>query len=154
MRTASSTAQSSDAILRHQSDGSRSKHSADTEYYRSLLHRKPFLRAEDSSGNGRRRGLAACINRPCIKADDECYNCEWSTELFVPQAMEEYIKAWFLLKVISKEFGLGSMNGFQFNISVGYDLAGIKSEKVDTFLNTMQHAQDSEIFKALQGLSS
>ena len=52
--------------------------------------------------------LAACINRPCIKADDECYNCEWSTELFVPQAMEEYIKAWFLLKVISKEFGLGS----------------------------------------------
>lgn len=38
--------------------------------------------------------LAACINRPCIKADDECYNCEWSTELFVPQAMEEYIKAW------------------------------------------------------------
>ena len=91
--------------------------------------------------------LAACINRPCIKADDECYNCEWSTELFVPQAMEEYIKAWFLLKVISKEFGLGSMDGFQFNISVGYDLAGIKSEKVDTFLNTMQHAQDSEIFK-------
>lgn len=77
----------------------------------------------------------------------ECYNCEWSTELFVPQAMEEYIKAWFLLKVISKEFGLGSMDGFQFNISVGYDLAGIKSEKVDTFLNTMQHAQDSEIFK-------
>ena len=45
--------------------------------------------------------LAACINRPCIKADDECYNCEWSTELFVPQAMEEYIKAWFLLKVLS-----------------------------------------------------
>ena len=42
--------------------------------------------------------LAACINRPCIKADDECYNCEWSTELFVPQAMEEYIKAWFLFK--------------------------------------------------------
>ena len=44
--------------------------------------------------------LAACINKPCIKADDECYNCEWSTELYVPQAMEEYIKAWFLLKAI------------------------------------------------------
>lgn len=25
--------------------------------------------------------LAKCINRPCIKADDEGYNCEWSTEL-------------------------------------------------------------------------
>ena len=92
--------------------------------------------------------LAACINKPCIKADDECYNCEWSTELYVPQATEEYIKAWFLLKVISKEFGLGAADGFQFNISVGYDLAGIQSEKIDTFLNTMQNATDSEIFKS------
>lgn len=25
--------------------------------------------------------LAACVNKPCIKADDECYNCEWSTEV-------------------------------------------------------------------------
>ncbi len=92
--------------------------------------------------------LSACVNKPCIKADDECYNCEWSTELYVPEAMEEYIKAWFLLKVISKEFGLGSMDGFQFNISVGYDLEGIKSEKIDNFLNTMKHAQDSEVFKS------
>ena len=91
--------------------------------------------------------LAACINRPCIKADDEGYNCEWSTELTVPQEMEEYIKAWFLLKVIAKEFGLGDMNGFQFNVSVGYDLAGIQSPKVDTFLNSMKHAEDTEIFK-------
>ena len=91
--------------------------------------------------------LAACINRPCIKADDEGYNCEWSTELTVPQAMEEYIKAWFLLKVIAKEFGLGDMNGFQFNVSVGYDLACIQSPKVDTFLNSMKHAEDTEIFK-------
>lgn len=91
--------------------------------------------------------LAACINRPCIKADDEGYNCEWSTELTVPQAMEEYIKAWFLLKIIAREFGLGDMNGFQFNVSVGYDLAGIQSPKVDTFLNSMKHAEDTEIFK-------
>ena len=61
--------------------------------------------------------------------------------------MEEYIKAWFLLKVIAKEFGLGDMNGFQFNVSVGYDLAGIQSPKVDTFLNSMKHAEDTEIFK-------
>ena len=92
--------------------------------------------------------LAACINKPCIKADDECYNCEWSTELYVPQAMEEYIKAWFLLKVFSKEFGLGAADGFQFNISVGYDLAGIQSEKIDTFLNTMKNAADSEVFRS------
>ena len=92
--------------------------------------------------------LSACVNKPCIKADDECYNCEWSTELYVPQAMEEYIKAWFLCKVIAKEFSLGSMDGFQFNISVGYDLEGIKSEKIDNFLNTMKHAQDSDIFRS------
>ena len=92
--------------------------------------------------------LSACVNKPCIKADDECYNCEWSTELYVPQAMEEYIKAWFLCKIMAKEFGLGSMDGFQFNISVGYDLAGIQSEKIDNFLNTMKQAQDSDIFKS------
>ena len=35
------------------------------------------------------------VNKPCIKADDECYNCEWSTELYVPQAFDEYVKAWW-----------------------------------------------------------
>lgn len=69
------------------------------------------------------------VNKPCIKADDECYNCEWSTELYVPQAQDEYIKAWFLLSVMAKEFDLGAMDGFQFNMSVGYDLEGIKSER-------------------------
>ena len=37
--------------------------------------------------------LAACIGKPCIVAKDECYNCEWSTELTVPEALEEYVKA-------------------------------------------------------------
>ena len=91
--------------------------------------------------------LAACINRPCIKADDECYNCEWSTELFVPQAMEEYIKAWFLLKVISKEFGLGNPDGFQFNMSCGYNLEGIKDKKIDDFIEGLKDAGDTAIFK-------
>lgn len=91
--------------------------------------------------------LAACINRPCILAEDECYNCEWSTELYVPQAMEEYIKAWFILHVMSKEFGLGNTDGFQFNISVGYDLAGIKESKIDTFIESMKEAKDTKIFQ-------
>ena len=91
--------------------------------------------------------LAACINRPCILAEDECYNCEWSTELFVPQAMGEYIKAWFILHVMAKEFGLGDTDGFQFNISVGYDLAGIKEKKIDTFIDCMKEAKDTDVFK-------
>ncbi len=91
--------------------------------------------------------LAACVNKPCIRAEDECYNCEWSTELYVPQAEEEYIKAWFLLAFMAKEYGLGSMDGFQFNISVGYDLEGIKSQKIDTFIEDMKDARNTEVFK-------
>lgn len=91
--------------------------------------------------------LAACVNKPCILADDECYNCEWSTELYVWQAYEEYVKAWFILHVIAKEYNLGSMDGFQFNISVGYNLDDIKKEKTDTFINNMMEAKDTKIFQ-------
>lgn len=91
--------------------------------------------------------LSACVNKPCILAEDEAYNCEWSTELTVPDAMGEYIKAWFVLHVISKEFGLGAADGFQFNISVGYDLAGIKEDKVNNFIDGMMEAKDTEVFK-------
>lgn len=86
------------------------------------------------------------VAKPCIKADDECYNVEWSTELYVPQAFDEYVKAWFALKVISKEFGLGSADGFIFNMSVGYDLEGIKLEKVDRFVEGMKNAAETSIF--------
>ena len=84
--------------------------------------------------------LAACINRPCISAADEGYNCEWSTELTVTQAMQEYIKAWNVLKIISEKYDLGSPDGFVFNMSVGYTLNGIKSEKITAFLDGMKNA--------------
>ncbi len=91
--------------------------------------------------------LAACINRPCILAEDECYNCEWSTELYVQQAFEEYVKAWCALKIMAKVYGLGDPNGFVFNMSVGYDLAGIQGEKIDNFLNGMIDASATPIFQ-------
>ena len=91
--------------------------------------------------------LAACINRPCILAEDECYNCEWSTELYGQQAFEEYVKAWCALKIMAKVYGLGDPNGFVFNMSVGYDLAGIQGEKIDTFLNGMVDASKTPIFQ-------
>ena len=90
--------------------------------------------------------LAKCIARPCIKADDEGYNCEWSTELTVEQAYEEYVKAWCVLKVISLAFGLGKPDGFVFNMSVGYDLAGIRSAKIDSFIEGLKDASDRPIF--------
>lgn len=88
------------------------------------------------------------VSKPCIRADDECYNVEWSTELYVPQAFDEYVKAWFAIHVIAKEFGLGAMDGFQFNMSVGYDLEGIKTEKIDRFIEGLKNAAETPVYKA------
>lgn len=90
--------------------------------------------------------LAACIGKPCIVAKDECYNCEWSTELTVPQALAEYVKAWFMLKLFTKEFGWGDPDGFIFNMSVGYDFAGITSPKIDAFIEGLKDASKTEIW--------
>ena len=90
--------------------------------------------------------LVACVNKPCILANDECYNCEWSTELSLPDARDEYIKAWVALKVISKEYNLGSEDGFVFNMSVGYDLEGIKTPAVDNVIECLKDANKSTIF--------
>ncbi|NLO84379.1 MAG: putative selenate reductase subunit YgfK [Clostridiales bacterium] len=86
------------------------------------------------------------VSKPCILAEDEGYNVEWSTELRVPEAFDEYVKAWFAIKMLSKQFGFGSPDGFVFNMSVGYDLAGIKSEKVNSYIDGMMDAADSPVW--------
>ncbi len=91
--------------------------------------------------------LSACVNRPCILAEDECYNCEWSTELYVQQAFEEYVKAWCACKIMAKVYGLGDPDAFVFNMSVGYDLAGIQGPKVDKFLTEMADASKTPVFQ-------
>ncbi|NCB30860.1 MAG: putative selenate reductase subunit YgfK [Clostridia bacterium] len=91
--------------------------------------------------------LAACIARPCILASDEGYNCEWSTELTVPQAFDEYVKGWFALRFMAHAWGLGAPDGFMFNISVGYDLAGIQTPKMQKFIDGMMDASVTPIFK-------
>lgn len=87
------------------------------------------------------------VNKPCIYAEDEAYNCEWSTELLIKDALAEYIKAWFAVKVVAKEFQLGGIDGFVFNMSVGYDLKGIKGETVNSFIEGMKDASNTETFK-------
>ncbi len=87
------------------------------------------------------------VNKPCILATDECYNCEWSTELYVPQAFDEYVKAWWACKIMAIEFGLGDPDGFMFNMSVGYDLEGIKTEKIDRFIEGLKNAENTPIWK-------
>lgn len=86
------------------------------------------------------------VSKPCIIAEDEAYNCEWSTELYVPEAFDEYVKAWFLLHILATEFSLGSADGFIFNMSVGYDLEGIKTKKIDCFIEGLKNASNTAIF--------
>jgi putative selenate reductase len=50
------------------------------------------------------------------------------------RAIDEYVKAWFALKLLSWEFDLGQPDGFMFNMSVGYNFEGITSEKIDRFI--------------------
>jgi putative selenate reductase len=86
------------------------------------------------------------VAKPCITAADEGYNCEWSTELSVPQAYAEYVKAWIILKILAAEFDLGSPDGFVFNMSVGYDLEGIKTPKIDSYIEGMKNASENQVF--------
>jgi putative selenate reductase len=94
------------------------------------------------------RELAECVAKPCIASEDECYNCEWSTELTVQEAFNEYVKAWFICHILAKELGLGNPDGFVFNMSVGYDLDGIKTPKVDAFIEGMKDASQTEVFRS------
>jgi len=88
------------------------------------------------------------IEKPCIDAPDEGYNTEWSTELTVSQAYEEYLKAWFaihLLKVVLR-LSNNQKSGFIFNMSVGYDLVGIKTKKIDDFIEQLKNAKLNPLF--------
>ncbi|MDQ7096965.1 putative selenate reductase subunit YgfK [Desulfosporosinus sp. PR] len=87
------------------------------------------------------------IAKPCISAEDECYNTEWSTELSIMGAFEEYVKAWFILHVLQKELFKQSERRFMFNMSVGYDLKGIQSPKVDEFVEGLKDASQTRIFQ-------
>ena len=80
------------------------------------------------------------VSKPCILANDECYNVEWSTELRVEEAFAEYVKAWFALKLISRAWQLGEPDGFMFNMSVGYSFEGITSKKIDDFIEGLKDA--------------
>ena len=91
--------------------------------------------------------LAVCVPRPCILAYDEGYNVEWSTELTITDAASEYIRGWWAIKLLAKELDLGDPDGFIFNMSVGYDLAGIKLPKVDNFINSLTDASGTDTWK-------
>jgi putative selenate reductase len=88
------------------------------------------------------------IAKPCIAAKDEGYNTEWSTELSVEEAYREYLKAWIILHLLKEYLKLSRHNasGFIFNMSVGYDIKGIKSPKIDDFINNLKDASKNHYF--------
>lgn len=100
------------------------------------------------------------IPRPCIHIPNVGYNVEWSQELAVSESIMEYAKAVFLVEVLKATRGFGAFDaaagdvaaGFGpasvafadhtdtvYDLSVGYDLEGIRSEKVTRFLRAMQN---------------
>lgn len=91
--------------------------------------------------------IQKAVAKPCINSEDECYNCEWSTELTVKEAYNEYVKAYFAIIALAKELNLSDKKDFAYNMSVGYDLEGIKSEKVDTYIENLRNAKDTDGFK-------
>ena len=91
--------------------------------------------------------IMAAIPKPCILSEDEAYNCEWSTELTVKQALEEYVKSHIAIQVLAKEFGLADKKDFTLNMSAGYNLEGIKDKKIDDFLEGLKDASKLDVYK-------
>lgn len=89
------------------------------------------------------------VDKPCIDAADECFNTEWSSEFTVEKAYEEYVKAWIILHLLEEVLALrnGKDHSFIFNMSVGYDLAGIQSPRMDSYINGLVDATQQPFFR-------
>ena len=79
------------------------------------------------------------VSRPCIDAEDETYNCEWSQELKLEESFTEYLNAWVLIHALAHRMGLQTP-GTHFSMSVGYNLEGIQHPRVLGYLGAMRNA--------------
>ncbi|MDP6944000.1 MAG: glutamate synthase, partial [Myxococcota bacterium] len=85
------------------------------------------------------------IGRPCIDMANVGYNIEWSQELRIQESLEEYVKASMLLAMLKAEDVLpmaGGQDAVVFDMSVGYDLAGIQHPTVRAFIEGMLDATE------------
>jgi len=84
------------------------------------------------------------IPRPCIDMRNVGYNVEWSQELTIEESLTEYVKASMLIDILQASGKVPLENGYDrhvFDLSVGYDLKGVKSEKVRDFILGMKDAR-------------
>src|SRR5580700_11405692 len=72
------------------------------------------------------------IPRPCIDAANVGYNVEWSQELSLDQSLREYVGASMFLEILkaSRLLGDGIPSDTVFDMSVGYNLEGLRSPRV------------------------
>ena len=86
------------------------------------------------------------ISRPCIDMETVGYNVEWSQELAIGQSLEEYVKAAMIIEILRGWDELRPIIGPDpgphiFDISVGYDLAGISSDRMAAYLDELGDAR-------------
>ncbi len=83
------------------------------------------------------------IPRPCIDMTDEGYNVEWSQEFKLEQSAHEYIVVWAILHILRRVLGWESAPfGTIFDMSIGYNLEGIKTPRMTRFMDTMADASE------------
>jgi putative selenate reductase len=70
------------------------------------------------------------------------YNVEWSQELSLEASLAEYVKAALMLAILGRweplRAELGEPGGHALEVSVGYDLAGVRSAPVTRFLERLR----------------
>ncbi len=83
------------------------------------------------------------IPRPCIDMEDEGYNVEWSQELKLEDSARQYINAWALIHLLPRLLDFPTSEpGTVFNMSVGYDLEGIRSAPLVRFMDRLEDASE------------
>jgi len=87
------------------------------------------------------------IPRPCIDMETVGYNVEWSQELRLHESLREYVKGSMLIDVARAAGLLGrpddpARDEPVQDLSVGYDLAGIRSPPVRSWIASMKDARD------------
>jgi putative selenate reductase len=86
------------------------------------------------------------IPRPCIDAATIGFNVEWSQELRLAASRAEYVRGWTLIHALAASglAGVPTDRDVLFDLSVGYDLAGVQSPAVSAFIEGLRDAR-SEI---------
>ena len=80
------------------------------------------------------------LPRPCIDATNVGYNVEWSQELRLRQSLREYVAGSMLVDVLGHEGLGGAIADTIYDMSVGYDLAGVRSAPVREWIAAMKDA--------------